>query len=356
MKIHILAEVKSGPWGGTSQFLKALRRQWEISGIYENSPEKAEVILFNSYPAGAEHLFDKLYNLKKKYPEKIVLYRIDGPISGYRGTGIGIDRAIALCSKIFADGIIFQSEWSHRQNKEKFNIQATYETVILNAPDNTLFNSNDKEIFSPFRKIRLISSSWSTNPNKGFGILQWLDEHLDFSKYDFSFVGNSPIQFKNIKMHPPVASPELATLLKKHDIYIFTSKIEACSNALIEALACGLPAIALNATSNPEVVQQGGELFTGTGDILDKLSLVTESYSRYLTLLPRFEIKTAAHDYMAIAKTICNESQNKIYQPKIMTPERKKLFFLLKTLVWRNKIKNILRTVLKFILHLFYGK
>ncbi|HLC94392.1 MAG TPA: glycosyltransferase family 4 protein [Patescibacteria group bacterium] len=356
MKIHILAEVKNGPWGGTSQFLKALRRQWEISGIYENSPEKAEVILFNSYPTGTEYLFDKLYKLKKRYPEKIVLYRIDGPISGYRGTGIGIDRAIALCCDIFADGIVFQSEWSRKKNKEKFNIKTKYESVILNAPDNTLFNNNDKEVFSPFRKTRLISSSWSTNPNKGFDILEWLDEHLDFSKYDFMFVGNSPIKFKNIKMHPPVASPELATLLKKHDIYIFTSKIEACSNALIEALACGLPTVALNATSNPEVVRQGGELFTGTENILDKLNLVTKSYSRYLAFLPQFKIESVAYDYLSIAKSIYNASQNKIYQPKVITLERKKLFFLLKTLVWQNKIKNILKTVLKFLLRPFYEK
>ena len=48
MKIHILYLFKDGPWGGGNQFLKALRNEFIKMNFYEEIPEKADVILFNS--------------------------------------------------------------------------------------------------------------------------------------------------------------------------------------------------------------------------------------------------------------------------------------------------------------------
>jgi glycosyltransferase involved in cell wall biosynthesis len=228
-------------------------------------------------------------------------------------------------------------------------MSAPHETVLLNAPDNTIFN--DKKISGEFseRKIRLISSSWSTNALKGFAMLEWLDAHLDFNRYDFTFVGNSPVKFKHIRMHPPVDSEHLAPLLKQHDVYVFTSRIEACSNALIEALSCGLPALAPNSTSNPEVVQGGGELFNSEEDILEKLSLIVENYESYRKLLPTFQIEEVARQYAAFGEKIYTAAQGGSYLPKEVTPGSLRLFFALKRLVWQNKIKGAVRVLKKYL-------
>jgi len=95
-----------------------------------------------------------------------------------------------------------------------------------------------KEGNAPQTKVKLIASSWSNNWRKGFDIYRFLDENLDFSKYEMTFVGNSPVKFKNIKQIPPVESRDLAELLRTHHIYITASQNDPCSNSLIEALSC----------------------------------------------------------------------------------------------------------------------
>lgn len=49
MKIHILYNFKDGAWGGGNQFLKALQKYFIKGGFYTESPEDADVILFNSH-------------------------------------------------------------------------------------------------------------------------------------------------------------------------------------------------------------------------------------------------------------------------------------------------------------------
>jgi glycosyltransferase involved in cell wall biosynthesis len=63
----------------------------------------------------------------------------------------------------------------------------------------------------------------------------------------------------------------LAEHIKKKDIFITASKNDCCSNSLLEAMSCGLPAIAYNSGGNPEIVKDGGLLFDGKDDIIDKI-------------------------------------------------------------------------------------
>jgi glycosyltransferase involved in cell wall biosynthesis len=60
---------------------------------------------------------------------------------------------------------------------------------------------------------------------------------------------------------PPVASDALADILRRHDIFITASRHESCSNALTEALSCGLPAVAIDSGANREIVGDGGFMF-----------------------------------------------------------------------------------------------
>jgi glycosyltransferase involved in cell wall biosynthesis len=58
------------------------------------------------------------------------------------------------------------------------------------------------------------------------------------------------------------------------DGYVAASVEDPCSNALLEALACGLPALFRRSGGHPELVGEGGVGFDGPEDVavaLDRL-------------------------------------------------------------------------------------
>ncbi|MBN1392858.1 MAG: glycosyltransferase family 4 protein [Sedimentisphaerales bacterium] len=276
MRIHILFEFKEGPWGGGNQFLKSLKQYLQSADAYEDDAQKADVILFNSY-----QYIDDTAKVKLKYRDKLFVHRIDGPIRLYNKESDRRDFVTNAANHLIAEATIFQSGWSRDENHRLGLKKNKFEAVITNAPDPQIFNRKGKEAFSANRKMKLIAASWSPNWNKGFGVYQWLDEHLDFDKYEMVFVGNSPITFKNIINKPPLNSVELACELKKNDVFVFASPMEACSNSLLEALHCGLPVVAANSSSNPELVTKAGEVFDRPEEIPQLLDKITKRYADY---------------------------------------------------------------------------
>lgn len=339
-KIHILFSFQLMPAGGGNQFLKALKKEFENQGIYEENPQKADVILFNSH-----HSFNDGFKIKKKFREKIFLHRIAGPICLTRGGSQDLDRIIFKFDKLVADGIVFQSNWSKEENKKLFGISPKYESVIYNAPDNEIFNKIGKKEFNPKEKIKLIATSWSSNWRKGFEIYKYLDENLDFLKYEMTFVGNSPVEFKNIKWIKPISLEKLAEIFKKHDIYIFASKLEACSNALIEALSCGLPVVAIEGSSNPEIVQGGGELFASKNDIIEKIEKVVKNFYYYQSKIPEFSIEKVAQKYYEFAEKIYEDVQKGKYEPKKIDISAKVNFYKIKFIDIKRRIVDKLSTI-----------
>jgi glycosyltransferase involved in cell wall biosynthesis len=116
--------------------------------------------------------------------------------------------------------------------------------------------------------------SWSDNPGKGGEVFAWLDEHLDRDRYELTFVGRSPTTFRRIHVRGLLSSHELAEELRRHDLYLAASRDDPCSNALLEALACGLPAAYLASGGHPELAGGGGLPFESAEelpDVLDRL-------------------------------------------------------------------------------------
>jgi glycosyltransferase involved in cell wall biosynthesis len=66
----------------------------------------------------------------------------------------------------------------------------------------------------------------------------------------------------------------VADLLRAHDVYVAPSRNDPCSNALLEALACGLPAVYRRSGGHPELVGEGGLGFSSPEElpaVLDRL-------------------------------------------------------------------------------------
>jgi len=219
-------------------------------------------------------------------------------------------------NKILADATVFQSSWSKQQNYQLGLKPNNFETIIMNAPDPDIFNRQDKVPFATDRKIRLIATSWSSNWKKGFDVYKWLDENMDFTRYEMVFVGNSPVRFKNIKHIPPLTSPDLAQELKKSDIFITASRIECCSNSLIEALHCGLPVIAPNRSSYPEIIRKAGVIFERPEEIPAKLELIVKNYEQYQKNINLPTIEEVGAMYYNFFESIYKKVKNGEYRPK----------------------------------------
>ncbi len=310
MKIYIQWKFRDGPWGGGNQFLKALRKELIRTNCYTENPEESDVILFNSH-----HHLDEIVKLRRIFQGKIFVHRVDGPMS-YRGEeGEKIDRKIFKINQLVADGTVFQSEWSRSESRKQGIKQNNYEAVIHNAPDPEIFYPKNNFQKEPSGKIKLIATSWSPNKGKGFDIYQFLDKNLDFEAFEMTFVGPRAKKIKNIQVVEPVPSTKLAACLREHDIYLFASKLEACSNCLLEALHCNLPAVVRNSSSNPEVLGKGGEVFDGKNDVLKKIDLVAEKMSDCIKRISVESIEEIGKKYYAFFEKILNEvkfGENKI--------------------------------------------
>jgi glycosyltransferase involved in cell wall biosynthesis len=254
-----------------------------------------EVVLFNSYNFD----FAKLKILKEKF-SPLLIHRVDGPISTYRGEAIDIDNKIWQMNHALADKTVFQSKYSLDKHLS-LGLEFTNPSIIYNAADPEIFHSSGR-ISSPNknRKTKLIATSWSDNPKKGSGTLAWLDEHLDHTRFELTFVGRTQATFHQAKIIPPVASRELAEILRNHDIYLAPSQDDPCSNALIEALTCGLPAVFRKSGGHPELVGHGGEGFNDEAEMLEALDKVAENYELYQSKLAPPRLEEVVNQYLTL--------------------------------------------------------
>jgi glycosyltransferase involved in cell wall biosynthesis len=120
----------------------------------------------------------------------------------------------------------------------------------------------------------VIASSWSDNPRKGGETLAWLDRNLDPGRFELTFAGRPQVAFERFGLVGPLDSAALADLLRTQDAYVAASRDDPCSNALLEALACGLPAAYRESGGHPELVGDGGLPFSideELGGVLDRL-------------------------------------------------------------------------------------
>lgn len=306
--ITLLNEFKPPPYGGGNQFLSALIKSWKKVGmpIYANRiGPSTRYILFNSYNFDMDWLRGKV-GTRPEGRGRRLLHRVDGPIGTYRGQGPEIDIEIARINSELADVTVFQSEYSLRMHHE-LGLTFQRPEVIRNTVDPEIFHPRGRASYpregGRTGKIHLIASAWSNNVHKGAKVYEWLDQNLDFTKFEMTFVGRINSEFKNIRFVPAVPSLELAELLRGADLYITASANDPCSNALLEGLACGLPAIYLDSGGHGELVGGAGLGFKSPEEIPELLTRMTKSpevYADYQRKIEVGQIDVVARAYLAL--------------------------------------------------------
>ena len=294
--VAVFHELVPPPSGGGHQFIRALVAEFERGGLIvelNRLSAATPACLYNSFN------FDFRRLRRFARVDCRMVHRVDGPIAVYRGFDDGTDGRIVDINRL-ADATIFQSRFSLEKHGE-LGLELRNPVVVPNTIDPRIFHPPDYREPLRDRKARLVASSWSDNRNKGRETLEWLDRHLDWDRYEMTFLGNAPVAFERIRAVGPVPSGELAELLRRHDVYVAPSRNDPCSNALLEALACGLPAAYLSSGGHPEIVGDAGLPFSSPEelpDVLDRLvaeldarrarisiPTLTEVADRYLEVL-----------------------------------------------------------------------
>jgi len=170
-----------------------------------------------------------------------IVYRLDGLRSVYAGEPANkgdrlLERNVALGS-----ATVFQSAFS----RECFE-QAKFRYP---EPSAVIHNGVDARLFRPAASLPgggrtvLASSSWSTNQRKGFAELVRFAELPGVE--EVRHIGRWPAETPpgRVALLGERTEPEIAELLRQADFFLFPSRHDACSNAVLEALASGLPVL-----------------------------------------------------------------------------------------------------------------
>jgi glycosyltransferase involved in cell wall biosynthesis len=268
--LALFHEFSPPPSGGGHQFLRALSRELEGRGLVveqQRISEGTPACLFNSFNFD----FERLRRFCARGARMV--HRVDGPIGAYRGFDDGTDERIARINAELAAATILQSRFSLEKHRE-LGFELRDPVVVPNAVDPTIFHPPTAREPLEGRKVRVVATSWSDNPRKGGETLAWLDRELDHARYELTFAGRPPTTFEHVRLVGPLDSQALADLLRTQDVYVAPSRDDPCSNALLEALACGLPAAYRDSGGHPELVGEGGLPFRADeelGEVLDRL-------------------------------------------------------------------------------------
>jgi glycosyltransferase involved in cell wall biosynthesis len=242
------------PFGGSNQFLLALRAEFRRRGLRVGEDvftPRTRAALLNSY------VFDVGELRRALRPTLRVVHRLDGPLRLCRGYDDGTDELIHDLNRELADATVFQSRYSLEAHRE-LGLELRDPVVIPNAVDPAIFHPPAEREPLGGRRVRLIATSWSDNQNKGAETYAWLAGHLDPDRYELTFVGRAPVELEGVHRLGPLPSKPLADLLRRHDIYVAPSLHDPASNALLEALACGLPVLYARSGGHGELVGDAG--------------------------------------------------------------------------------------------------
>ena len=140
--------------------------------------------------------------------------------------------------------------------------------------------------------------------------------------------------------------------MREHDIYITASKNDPCSNSLIEALHCGLPAVARNDGGHPEIIGEAGAFFQDETDVIEAIEKVAASYDAYQQHISLPTIDEVGTRYCDFAKSVYADYSSGSYQPKRINSFGK-LRLKMKLLQWRSSdrlrgVLGILRKATKY--------
>ena len=294
--LAVFHQLELSPAGGGHQFVRALARELESRGVgleWNRLSATTPACLYNSFN------FDETrFRRFARRPARLV-HRVDGPVSAYRGFDDGTDERVAKLNE-YAAATIVQSRYSLEKHRE-LGLELRSPVVIVNAPDPSLFYPPDSREELDGRPLRLVAVSWSANERKGADTLECLARDLDPARFQVSIVGNIRVPGRARRLEP-LASGALGAFLRSQDAYVAASREDPCSNALLEALACGLPALYLRSGGHPELVGDAGVGYDVSEELGDAVERLAAGLERYRAAIRVPSLGEVANRYLEVLR------------------------------------------------------
>ena len=320
--ICVLYETVDSPWGGANQFLKALASELIRMGhsVSRHPAPATQVVLINAFNQGpgqqlrpgevaqlrhsgkitpAGRVLPKSCYTWRRRKGPPLIHRIDRVPELARGHRTSADDIQPAVNRL-TDHTIFQTDYCRSIFAEHCGVTPSSWRVIGNAVDPKLFFPNRDGAWKG-GPLRLFAASWSSNPRKGYEALAEISRLPDT---ELTFVGNwcPDVDPAGTRLLGVRRSDEVAELMRSSHALAHAGWNEACSNTIVEAMACGLPVIYRNSGGSPEqAADYGVPLTDSPSDSLNDLrNYYDHVRGKVLQDRDAFLIHRAANDYLSL--------------------------------------------------------
>jgi glycosyltransferase involved in cell wall biosynthesis len=169
--------------------------------------------------------------------------------------------------------LVAPSRWLAQRASQSALLSGRRVEVIPNGIDLSVYRPREREAarsalgFDRDALIVLFSAMWATqDPNKGLvhllNALRWMSQERRVPGVVLAVVGSTDVPATDCGI--PVRSlgvvgdeTKMATIYAAADVLVVPSREENLPNVVMEALACGTPAVAFNVGGNPELIEDG---------------------------------------------------------------------------------------------------
>lgn len=135
-----------------------------------------------------------------------------------------------------------------------------------------------------------------------------------FSEYRFSWVGSGPLADEvnesaerggvtNLRLLSSLTHPQLAEHLRSTRVFVLPSLHEGFPKVLLEAMACGVPCIAMS-TYGPEVIEDGvsGFIVNGIEEMAERLEVLLTNDEVYTAFSERAQLRADTYPWSEVAR------------------------------------------------------
>ena len=318
-QIFIPAKQKSG---GPGTFLRNLKSYLDaVNYPYTPKYKRGDSIFF---PIRCDL---KTLNKVKKHGGQVV-QRLDGVyLDNYHDNYKMRNQRIAHIYHDYADWVVFQSNWCRRECEFMLGErQSPQHRTIYNGVNNHIFYPS-QNTFTGNEPVDFVTSGRFKGAhlemlNLLLAALDLLQNKIEFRLHVIDQMQHTDLPYyaskKYVVTHTAQSMQGVAELLRKGHIYLSSIANPPCPNAVLEAVASGLPVVCFDSGSMAELLPFGTELLAPVsadlvqqkGDfhaeaLAEKILLAVENY-------PRFRANAMAHanDYPFGA---CGEAYQDIF-------------------------------------------